>query len=702
MKLPQLSFSSAKRRKQIFDFRGINFSENYRDGEFSFTENLNTDLYPCLSPRLPRKVKTTLEEPGGILAGNDLFYIDGSVIYRNGEFFGELTERHTGRSMHLINTKLCVFPDKVYFNLRDKDNFILTRVTPSDWEDNYAAYFTYDEETEEYSPVSASSAPVWISGRYYRYEKMHRLDAEIILGGGTFSFMSGSVVLEEGSLFELYAAESFIIQLENYYAYGNDAVSFSPKTGAVSFEGTSSATKRTTGKAVVGDVVRVREHESEPGRFTVFMDSSGSASYWENIDGIGVVTKIIKEHYADGSAGTGNATYMQIEVRIFRIREMPSYGLTTGFGDIFKPGDAIAISGCARVPENNMTLIVRDVIGNTLIFDNDVFSEEILEPGTVKLSREVPDFDVLCEYNNRLFGADSEKIYVSALGDPTNWNTFDGLASDSYAVAVVSPGKFTGCIGYSGSVLFFKEDMMYKLMGDYPENYVLYPYSISGVCEGSEKSLVNIGERLFYHGCDGIYMYSGSIPQLISFCFGTRRFERAVSFGFGTKYCISMKEVGGDFALYVYDTLRDIWLREDSTEVLGFAEHGNERLMLTSSGDVMQIDSGDEVVSWSAETCEISEYIDNRKCYSRFILKLDMPAGSFAKVEIKSDRYRYGWEEVWKRYGTNIHEGEYRNMYTANIPIRPARCDRLKIRISGSGNVVIRSLTREFEVGSEV
>ncbi len=700
MKLPQLRFSSPKRRKQIFDFRGINFSENYRDGEFSFTENLNTDLYPCLAPRLPRKVKKTLESPGGIYAGNDLFYIDGNIIYRNGEFFGELPEEHTGRSMHLINTKLCVFPDKVYFNLRDKDNYIMTRAEPSDWADNYSAYFTYDEGTEDFVSVSASSAPIWIGGRYYRYEKIHRLDAEIILGGGTFSFTAGSIVLEEESLFELYAAESFILRTENYYAYGEDAVSFSPKTGNVSFKGTSYATKRLTGTAVIGDIVRVREHETEPGRFTVFMDSDSSSGYWENIDGVGVVTKIIKEHYDNGTAA--DSDYMQIEIRVFRKRERNAYGFTTGFGDVFKPGDAIAISGCERVPENNLTLIVRDVIGNTLIFDDDVFSEVVLEPGTVKLSREVPDFDVLCEYNNRLFGADTEKIYVSALGDPTNWNTYDGLASDSYTVAVASPGKFTGCIGYSGNVLFFKEDMMYKLMGDYPENYALYPYSISGVCEGSGKSLVNIGERLFYHGRDGIYMYSGSLPQLISYSFGIRRFERAVGCGFGTKYYISMKEVGGDFALYVYDTLRDIWLREDSTEVLGFAEHGNERLMLTSSGDVVQIDSGEEVVSWIAETCEISEYIDNRKCYSKFILKLDMPADSFAKVEIKSDRYRYGWEEVWKRYGTNIHEGEHRNVYTANIPIRPTRCDRLKIRISGSGNVVIRSLTREFEVGSEV
>ena len=698
MKLPGLRFSPGKLKKQVFDFRGLNFSENYRDGEFAFTENLCSDLYPTLSPRKPRCLKTVIDNPGGIYAGDDLFYISGDVIYRNGEVFGELAEGYTGRSLHLINTKLCVFPDKVYFNLRDKDNYILTRVEPLDWAENWTSYFTYDEDTEEFSAVSGSSSPIWVGDRYYRYEKKHSLDAEVLLGGGTFRFTSDSLVLEEGSLFELYSAESFIFQTENYYAYGADVISFSPTSGALNFGTVSNAVKKVSGTAAVGDVVRVRESNSTPGEFNVF--SSATSTGFTVIDGVGVVTKIIEDHPDSGASGS--SSYVRIEVRIFRKRERKAYGFITGFGDSFKPGDAISISGCEKVSENNMTLVVRDVIGNTLIFDGDVFTEEVLEPGTVKLTREVPDFDVICEYNNRLFGADKEKIYVSALGDPANWNVFDGLASDSYTVSVASAGKFTGCIGYSGSVLFFKEDMMYKLMGDYPENFSLYPYNVVGVREGSEKSLVNIGERLFYHGCDGIYTYSGSLPQLISFCFGTRSFESAVGAGFGTKYYISMRETGGGYGLYVYDTLRDIWLREDDAEVLGFAEHGDERLMLTSSGEIIHIDSGDEVVSWSAETCEISEYIDNRKCYSKFILRLDMPAGSFAKIEIKCDRNLYKWEEVWKRYGSNLHEGEYRNVYTASIPIRPTRCDRLKIRISGTGKVVIRSLTREFEVGSEV
>ena len=70
----------------------------------------------------------------------------------------------------------------------------------------------------------------------------------------------------------------------------------------------------------------------------------------------------------------------------------------------------------------------------------------------VRLSRKVPDMDFVCEWNNRLWGCSSEKheLYASALGDPYNWNVFEGTSQDSYILTIGSTGEFTGICAYGG------------------------------------------------------------------------------------------------------------------------------------------------------------------------------------------------------------------------------------------------------------
>ena len=67
----------------------------------------------------------------------------------------------------------------------------------------------------------------------------------------------------------------------------------------------------------------------------------------------------------------------------------------------------------------------------------------------------MPELDFLCENENRLWGCKGDTIYASKLGDPFNWNVFDGVSTDSYAVDVGSAGDFTGCFAYRGYPVFF-------------------------------------------------------------------------------------------------------------------------------------------------------------------------------------------------------------------------------------------------------
>ncbi len=70
------------------------------------------------------------------------------------------------------------------------------------------------------------------------------------------------------------------------------------------------------------------------------------------------------------------------------------------------------------------------------------------------LSRDVPDMDYVCVNENRLWGCRGDTVYASKLGDPKNFNVFEGLSTDSYAADVGSAGDFTGPARFSATRAF--------------------------------------------------------------------------------------------------------------------------------------------------------------------------------------------------------------------------------------------------------
>ena len=146
------------------------------------------------------------------------------------------------------------------------------------------------------------------------------------------------------------------------------------------------------------------------------------------------------------------------------------------FRTLFSPGDATAISGCTRRPKNNKTPIVREISedGHSLRFYENVFEldgteekpEAYTEPGPITIARTLPDMDFICVNDNRLWGCKGDSIYCSKLGDPKNFNVFDGLGTDSFQVDAGSAGDFTACASFLGYPCFFKADRIYKMYGD--------------------------------------------------------------------------------------------------------------------------------------------------------------------------------------------------------------------------------------------
>jgi hypothetical protein len=430
------------------------------------------------------------------------------------------------------------------------------------------------------------------------------------------------------------------------------------------------------------------------------------------LDGVtswGKITKTSSRDVLEGHSGGPSSPVWYI-TKYFRSFEYDRYEVKgtnyEGFDGFeamnFRVGDTVEVSGCVTYPQNNKTLTIRGITKTEsdagtlygLTFDQQSFTKGT-EAGAVTIKRSVPSLTVICEQDNRLYGAADNTIYVSALGDPTNFNTYDGVDTDSYAVAVATEGDFTGCIGYGSGVLFFKEDCLHKLMGSFPSEFAVYDYTIPGVKKGSEGSLWNVNEAVYYHGRDGVYRYTGGAPEKISDNFGLRQFDTAAAGAQSELYYISMRDKRKDaYGLWVYDIRRGIWLQEDGTEAVAFARDGG-KLYYIDGGEsklvLVNPDSSEEQIEWSATMCRMDEVYLNRKCHSRIMMRLEMEEGAELKIEVSCDGGEFKEHKIF-------HKGPHK---TVMVPIVPNRCDSFQIRLSGTGRTVIRTMMREFELGSE-
>ena len=378
------------------------------------------------------------------------------------------------------------------------------------------------------------------------------------------------------------------------------------------------------------------------------------------------------------------------------------------WASIFRPGDAVTISGCTRHPENNKAPIIREIDGDKLYFyeyiftlDGDDGATPYTESGAMSIRRTVPDILFLCENENRLWGCDERTIYASKLGDIFNWNVYDGLATDSYAVDTGSAGAFTGCVSYLGYPVFFKEDHIYKVYGSMPSNYEVMGSATLGVASGSERSLAIAGEILFYLSTAGFMAYSGGIPQPIGQAFGLERQRDAVGGSDGLKYYVSFRDAAGDPAFCVYDAQMGMWHREDETAAVGFCRYRGNTYCLSESGDIFLTGTilgseGEEEpdFDWLAEFGDFTDNSPNKKGVSKVQIRLELEAGATATVWLRFDSMG-----EWIRAGQAIPEDVKRSWY---LPIIPRRGDHYRMKIEGSGGCRIYSLTREYYSGSEL
>ena len=314
----------------------------------------------------------------------------------------------------------------------------------------------------------------------------------------------------------------------------------------------------------------------------------------------------------------------------------------------------------------------------------------------VAVERRVPQLDFVTEQGNRVWGCSRKEnsIYACALGDPTNWYSYQGTAADSYAVNVGSDGTFTGAASCMGYILFFKENCIHKLYGTKPSDYQMSSVRCRGVAANAGRSLCVIAETLYYLSPDGVMAWDGSLPTKVSSALDTGKLtgvDRAVGGSLDARYYLYLHrkaEGSGGGRLLVYDTEKGLWQEESpaGTEMISTGQQLYlwDGSALWAADPEREADGQEEpTLRFEAVTGDIGLTVPDDKYISRVTMRIDAMAHTVVTVAASYDGGAF--ETLGSCAATKDHQ-------RLDLPMVPRRHDLVRLRITGTGQMALRSM----------
>lgn len=415
----------------------------------------------------------------------------------------------------------------------------------------------------------------------------------------------------------------------------------------------------------------------------------------------------------------------------------------TGAGVGFSKGDAVRISASLNdensgLTENELSQLSNQINGSHYVFaagENYIVIAGIMAADSatftvsssdrIYIEREIPLLDFAVECGNRIWGCRYgvqtdlypgtemvNEIYACSLGDPKNWNVFQGLSTDSYTASRGSDGPFTGAAVLDGHPLFFKENCVEKVFPSSTGAHQIQTQTLEGIQNGSGRSAVVIDDKLYYKGVGGVYVYTGTLPKLISGPLGNMKFNRAVAGRHGKKYYINMAEMSlrNTFHTFVFDTVTGIWQREDpiGTALVNPVPWADlsanidiamctweDVLYYTNDLKIYQVDGGNDSrgVAWHCESGVLGLDVQNHKYISNISLRYKRELGSSVRIYVQYDESGH-WLLKETLQGTRLYAG--------TVSIWPRRCDTFRLKLEGTGGFTVYSLTFDRERGSDL
>ena len=578
MHYPKLRVLEAS-RQMVDTFKGYNHNLRIGDGEFFDMKNMTSDYYPVLSPRGKRGVYGTTNTPTGLIAKDNLCYVDGTYFVMN-EYPVDMRLNNEPKQLISMGAYVIIMPDKKYINTLDL----------TDWGSIEATFSTSTDVSFTLCNLTGEPYP----------------------------------------------------------------------------------------EAAVSEMA-----PDNPENMDHWIDTSSTPH-------------TLKQYSAASGVWVSIATtYIKITA--------------TGIGKAFNQYDGVTVSGVLadELQDLNASMVIWEKGDDYIIVPgiaDRVFTQAAIA-GAVTVERKMPKMDFITECNNRIWGcrygiSDNgqivNEIYASKLGDFKNWNCFMGISTDSWVGSLGTDGPFTGAITHLGFPVFFKENCLHKVYISSAGAHQIQDTACRGVEKGSHRSLAIVNETLFYKARSGVCAYDGALPVEVSYAMGNEVYSDAVGGAHGNKYYISMKDLHGVYHQFVYDTAKGMWHKEDNLQAEAFCSCGGEMYAISDGKIFTMLGSGTAdtgEVEWMAETGEIGISAPDMKYISRLTVRMAMDIDAEVSFYAQYD-FSDEWEPLFSMRGTNLR--------SFSIPIRPKRCDNMKLRMEGVGKAKIYSITKTIEQGSDI
>lgn len=239
---------------------------------------------------------------------------------------------------------------------------------------------------------------------------------------------------------------------------------------------------------------------------------------------------------------------------------------------------------------------------------------------------------------------------------------------------------------------------MHKVLGDFPANYKVPVTACRGVQSGCSRSLAIVNEDLFYKSRTAVCVFDNSLPYEISAPLGDISYSDAAAGALGNKYYISMRAEDGKYHLFVYDVLKGMWHREDDTCAIDFCSSGGDLYYMEKGSNYIKsvrgsVETDKSPVEWEAVTGVIGTDSPDKKYISRLDVRMSLVPGARVYIFAQYDSVG-GWEQLYAATGVTLR--------SFAVPMKPKRCDHLRLKIVGIGEAKIYSICKTIEQGSDV
>lgn len=272
-----------------------------------------------------------------------------------------------------------------------------------------------------------------------------------------------------------------------------------------------------------------------------------------------------------------------------------------------------------------------------------------------------------------------------------------GNSQDSYVANVGTDGPFTAAVTQKSYPVFLKENCIHQVYGQGPTSFQINTIKCRGCQDGSGRSAIVVNEQLYYKSRTDVMRFDGSLPASVSIQLGDILYSHARAGAVKGKYYISMQDPDDAWHLFVYDTDKGTWYREDHFHALGFGRVDDELYAIDEDNNKLVAMLGsqgtkEDELDWMAEFGLYGTDWRQQKYLSRFDIRLFLAEGGRADLSIQYDS-----DGIWRERGT-IHG---KKMQTQVLPVIPRRCDHLRFRLKGHGDCRIYAISRILEVGSD-